>query len=409
MSPVFSYFSDKMYTYFDGSRANADINIIGSEIRGASSIDITSNADATLKLTTGNLDSHALLLYGLGSGTESKVTVTGSTISALNETDNVGINAYSTINHSIDYDSSNFKTIVDNNGSTTGNAAGKYSGYNFSLLNNSISSNNNVTINTGVTIEAENVDVNAIGFNKSDIKIQNVSNVGENAERSGISVSMLINHTDTKADVLVQNSTINANGNAHFIAENIESIQNKVETKVQAKQQDYTINTKEMANFSPTYTIKLYDWLNKKFLNKASDKVGSLIDKTHLEFAMDGLLNNYAKAQTGGQYSGIAGSVIVNSITKNTTAKAVIDSNSTINNAQDIKMNANSVYDSNNYAIGASGLGTGANFVANVILNDFISKTGGLKLDANSQKSMKIMISAILLRVLVLVVRHLLL
>ena len=327
---IVSYFSDKMYKYFDGARANANLSIIGSEIKGASSVDITSNADATLKLTTGNLDSHALLFYGLGSGTESKVTVSGSKISALNETGtgNVGISAYSTINHSIDYDSSNFRTIVDNNGSTTGNATGKYSGYNFSLLNNSISSDTNVTINNienteiGSSIEAANVDVKAIGFNKSDINIKNVSNVGENAERSGISATMLINHTDTKADVLVAASTVKANyidpvtaqeidlenttdmnnpvmkdviyeyGKARFIAENIESIQNKVTTKVQAKKQEYSINTKEMANFSPSYTIKLYDWLNKKFLNKATDKVGSVIDKANLEFSGSAIWND---------------------------------------------------------------------------------------------------------------------
>ena len=333
---LFSYFSDKMYKNFDGARANANIDIsLGSEIKGATSVDITSNADAKLKLTTGDLDSHALLMYGLGSGTQSKVNVSASTISALNRvydaqtnngddvgTGSVNINAFSSIDNSIDYDSSKFRTIIDNAGSTTGSATGKYSGYNFSLLNNSVSSENNVTIGDASNIEGANVNVKAIGFNQSDIKIKNVSNVGENAERSGISASMLINHTDTKADVAVNGSTVKANyrpsvtkqevdlanttdennpvmtdvtydyGKSSFLAENIESIQNKVETKVQAKKQEYSINNKEMNNFDPSYTIKVYDWLNKKFLNKATDKVGSVIDKAHLEFSGSAIWND---------------------------------------------------------------------------------------------------------------------
>lgn len=77
----------------------------------------------------------------------------------------------------------------------------------------------------------------------------------------------------------------------------------------------------------------------------------------------------------GGAATGFAGSGTAIKNTYNTITKAVIDSNTTINNAQDIKMNANSVFDSRNYAIGASGVFGGVNLIANVILNDFISKT----------------------------------
>ena len=417
---LFSYFSDKMYKNFDGARANANIDIsLGSEIKGATSVDITSNADAKLKLTTGNLDSHALLMYGLGSGTQSKVNVSASTISALNgvydaQTNNgdgvgtgsVNINAFSSIDNSIDYDSSKFRTIIDNAGSTTGSATGKYSGYNFSLLNNSVSSENNVTISEGSNIEAGNVNVKAIGFNQSDIKIKNVSNVGENAERSGISASMLINHTDTKADVAVNGSTVKANyrpsvtkqevdlanttdennpvmtdvtydyGQARFIAENIESIQNKVETKVQAKKQEYSINTKEMNNFDPSYTIKVYDWLNKKFLNKATDKVGSVIDKAHLEFSGSAIWNDEIN-----EASSILSGAIVNA--------DIVDVNSNI-----LDFTANqSIAD----AAANSNLGGGAAIIVNnknntniaeIINNSTIQTATTLNVDAQTQLPM---------------------
>lgn len=74
-----------------------------------------------------------------------------------------------------------------------------------------------------------------------------------------------------------------------------------------------------------------------------------------------------------GAGEGFAGAGLAIKNTYDTVTKAIIDTNSKINTAKDIIINANSVTNSNNWIVGASGVGEGVSAVANVIINNFIS------------------------------------
>ena len=498
---IVGYFSDKVYTQFDGARANASIDVVSSEILGSTSVDMETNADASLKLKTGELDSHPLFLYGLGSKTVSKINIESSIVKAVNGiydasnpdangdkigTGNININAFSSINNSIDYDSSNFKSIIEpsnnngNGGNQSSNPSGsqnpdqgsnpgsnqnpdqgsnpsgsqnpdqgsnpsgtptqnglrqlsflaasgdadsqgggnqdagqsgsqnpdqgsnpsgnqnpdqgsnpsgsqnpdqgsnpsgnqnpdqgsnpsgdpssnpsgsqnqnngnaKYSAYNITLFNNSIISDNEVVIQDDSKVEAANVNVRAIGYNKDNVTLKNTSNVGKDSSKTGIALGMLINHSDTQSNILVDNSEVKANyrpsvtvkeidtdkttdvnnpvmkdvtydyGSAKFISQNLNNLTHKVTTKVQAKDQKYTINEKELNSYEETWSIQAYDWLNKKILGKVTDKIGDVLDKLSLELSGSAIWNEETNLST---------SVISNS--KITADKVTVQSN----------------------------------------------------------------------------------
>ena len=112
-NPAGEFFSEDVYTFFDGARAASKIEIINSEITGQNSVNITSDAKAVTKISTGKLDSLPMFLYGFGAKTDSKVNVSGSKILATDEKSTVDINALSTIENELNYDSSNFLAITE--------------------------------------------------------------------------------------------------------------------------------------------------------------------------------------------------------------------------------------------------------------------------------------------------------
>ena len=99
-----------------------------------------------------------------------------------------------------------------------------------------------------------------------------------------------------------------------------------------------------------------------------------------------------------GAGEGFAASGLAIKNTYDTKTKALIDKSSTINTEKDIALNANSVANSHNMIIGASGIGIGADAIVNVIINNMVSevtakidgseivKAGNISLNANKGK-----------------------
>ncbi|MBO6290450.1 MAG: hypothetical protein J6N45_09060, partial [Alphaproteobacteria bacterium] len=172
------------------------------------------------------------------------------------------------------------------------------SAYNLTLLNNSIFSDANVKVD-GSTIETKDFNAKAIDFNKSEIEMKNISNVGANSEKTGIAAAMLINHTRTNSNVEISNkANIEAENDVKLLAQNINYLQNSVESEVKAKAQNYDIETKDLATYDPTYTIKAYDWLNKKFLGKVTSKIGDILDKVQSEISGSAIWNDEQNTST---------------------------------------------------------------------------------------------------------------
>ena len=304
---VKNYFSDKAYDGFDGSKASATVEIQKSDIFGKKSVDISSKANSTTKITTGKLDSHPLFFYGLGSSANAATSILGSVIKTQTEGDKrtVNITASSNIDNKTDYDSSNFLAISDkpqdNNNNQNNNNNNQQqstvSAYNLTLLNNSIFSKANVKISDSgdkkSNIETKDFNGRAVAFNQSDITVKNVSNVGEDSSKSALALAMVINHTDTEANVIVEKgSAVKTANDTNILVQNINSISNTVKTEVKAENQTYDIKTKDVTTYDPTYTIKAYDWLNSKFLGKLTDKLGNVIDKASLELAGSAIWND---------------------------------------------------------------------------------------------------------------------
>ena len=172
------------------------------------------------------------------------------------------------------------------------------SAYNLTLLNNSIFSDANVKVD-GSIIETKDFNAKAIDFNKSEIEMKNISNVGANSEKTGIAAAMLINHTRTNSNVEISNkANIEAENDVKLLAQNINYLQNSVESEVKAKAQNYDIETKDLATYDPTYTIKAYDWLNKKFLGKVTSKIGDILDKVQSEISGSAIWNDEQNTST---------------------------------------------------------------------------------------------------------------
>ncbi|MBQ9271030.1 MAG: hypothetical protein IJ218_02030, partial [Alphaproteobacteria bacterium] len=367
---VKEYFSDKAYTGFDGAKATATVNILGSDIVAKDSVDIEADSEAVTNISTGRLDSHPLFFYGLGVKAESNVEVSGaSTIKTTGDESEVNFTALAQTEDNIKYDSSNFLAISDkptennqssgnndqssgnndqssgnndqssgNNDQSSGNndqspgnndqSSGNndqgsgnndqgsgnndqgsgnseqggqqstVSAYNLTLLNNSIFSDANVKVD-GSTVETKDFNAKAIDFNKSNIEMKNISNVGANSEKTGIAAAMLINHTRTNSSVEISNqANIKAENDAKLLAQNINYLQNSVESEVKAKAQNYDIQTKDLATYDPTYTIKAYNWLNKKFLGKVTSKIGDILDKVQSEISGSAIWNDEQNTST---------------------------------------------------------------------------------------------------------------
>ena len=103
-----------------------------------------------------------------------------------------------------------------------------------------------------------------------------------------------------------------------------------------------------------------------------------------------------------GAGQGFAASGLAIKNTYNTKTRALIDKESIIDTEQSVDINANSVANSNNWIVGASGIGQGASAIVNVIINNMVSevaakidgseikKAGNISLNANKDKKDKL-------------------
>jgi len=291
---VKSYFSDSAYKDFEGSKSISKVSLENAVINTSKSIDISSDAKSVTKISTGKLDSHELFFYGLGSSTDSKVNIKNSKLTANGNSGKVNISAFSEIENKIEYDSSNFLSISEKEKDGETSQQGTVSAYNFTLLNNTVISDTDVNISDDTTIETKDLKVKSVGFNQNEINVKNISNVGKNSDKSGIAAGMIINHTDTKSKVTVKDSNLKTSNDTILLSQNINATNNTVNTEVKAEDRTYEIKDKdkEVASYDPTYTIKAYDWLNKKFLGKVTDKIGNVIDKANLEISGSAIWND---------------------------------------------------------------------------------------------------------------------
>ena len=112
---ITSYFSDKPYIFFDGAKSSAVIEIENSEITASDSLSINANASSSLNIKTGKLDSLPMFIYGLGASADSQVNIKGAALVTENDDaqGSIEINAVSTIENEINYDSSGFLAVSE--------------------------------------------------------------------------------------------------------------------------------------------------------------------------------------------------------------------------------------------------------------------------------------------------------
>ena len=125
-----SYFSDDTYDFFDGAKAVSNINITNTDIMAADSVDIISNAEAKLDISTATMDSSSAFMYGLGTSTESKVNIKDSKISTSADDGEVNINALSNLTEKLKYDGTKFLSLFTEKKSDSGNASDSGDGSN---------------------------------------------------------------------------------------------------------------------------------------------------------------------------------------------------------------------------------------------------------------------------------------
>ena len=191
----------------------------------------------------------------------------------------------------------------------------KVSAYNLVLLNNTVTSDTDVTIDNS-NVETTNLNVRAISYNETDVSLKNVSNVGKDSDHTGVSAGMLINHFRANTNIDVKNNSkitlkekdavtetktkddgteekiTTTYGNARFITQNVNSINNSVESEVKAKEQTNTNTKVDFTDTEKGIISKSYNFLNDKLFSKIGDKVSNVADKLNTQFSGSGIWND---------------------------------------------------------------------------------------------------------------------
>ena len=252
------YFSDGLFTGFEGARSSATVNVEKSTIKavGDNSKNIEISTDASANLDANNRLLSFVLpigLYGVGTETISKAIVKGSTLEAKNG--DINLNAISTNENAVNITNDSLvKALVEDRQI-------------YMIENNNVKTDTQASIlaaddGTKSKVETNNLTVLATNLSKSEAEIgmtvasnKSVPPGGtEERGNSGISLIGLLNRSDKNVKATIEDSEIKTEGDTAVIAQNISQTKNTAE----AEAVDDQIPTSE------TKDKPVVDWIKNK-------------------------------------------------------------------------------------------------------------------------------------------------
>ena len=257
-----------------------------------------------------------------------------------------------------------------------------------------ISNNSDITTTKTARVIAKNqkdnkqIDVTAEGSKNASVGVNVLVNTINDLTVAKIEDSKLsadILEVNAREDINAFRVVVAAEGSAH-VAVNVNPVINYYgdDSKKQDNESD--------ADYDKRTKGKTIAEISNSTINNAKINMNADTNTKTLDIGVGA-----AGAGVGFAASGL---VIKNS--NYTKTRALIDNNSKINTQKDITINANSTLDSNNWTVGASGMGKGFSAVVNIIINDInsevvskisdstIDSAGNISLNTNKGKTDKL-------------------
>ena len=195
-----------VYGNYEGARAKASVTVgQGAELNALNDINLSSMAvsNTNMKLSSlfnPSVDSNEEYYYAMGTKTVSEVNVNdGAVLKAGND---VLLHAQSQNSHNIK---------IKNPTSTVGGAIGGKTlipNIQISFLRTTMESDTTAAINSGATVEAKNVEVDAVNVSHDSTNVQSVATVSEN---SGAAIAVTLKDTNINTSAKID-SEIDTNG-----------------------------------------------------------------------------------------------------------------------------------------------------------------------------------------------------
>ena len=346
------YFSDKVFTGFEGGRANATVKIENSTLNSKNNVDIATNAEAELEVNSKVLgQSIPALLYGLGTKTVSTVDIINTEINADAD---VSVNAISYNSGSVSISNSSLVELDVTNALV------------MSLLNYSNVTDTHAIIDNS-EITAANLDVVAVNMSETENELSQTATVGKNdfmttnSYGSGAAFSILFNRAQNDVKALIKDSTITVDGGEEdgglrVVAQGLNVTSNAIE----ASADDDNYKGTHPKTFDQGMKDKIKAFKN----NYMKKSIKSLFSKGNMNVNMEQA--DDAKVQASGVF-------LWNVTNNNTTAKienSTIEAKSLDVNAYTVDLTANQALTD---AVGEAYFGGGIALIINDEVNNTIA------------------------------------
>lgn len=254
------YFSEGVYTGFEGVRTKATVTVKDSVINALSdnlSIEATSSSETKIgSQVIGPVELSQFvpaIFYGYGTQTESKIEIVNSTLKSQKDVD---LNAFS----------SNVLAAKIADECVLGINLKMTDAYNLAFMKNSAIADTKITIDNS-TVEGENVSMQALAYNEMDNRVILKTRIGKNDFQtevqggSSASLAGILNATDIKSSIEVKNnSKVIATEDVEMNAYNINDVSNWVDSEVT----DPLGYTKEWQE-SDKWLLKQFDRLGRTY------------------------------------------------------------------------------------------------------------------------------------------------
>ena len=254
------YFSEGVYTGFEGVRTKATVTVKDSVLNALSdnlSIEATSSSETNIgSQVVGPVEISQFvpaIFYGYGTQTESKIEIVNSTLKSQKDVD---LNAFS----------SNVLAAKVADECVLGINLKMTDAYNLAFMKNSAIADTKITIDNS-TVEGENVSMQALAYNEMDNRVILKTRIGNNDFQTDVqggssaSLAGILNATDIKSSIEVKNnSKVTATKDVDMNAYNINDVSNWVDSEVT----DPLGYTKEWQE-SDKWLLKQFDRLGRTY------------------------------------------------------------------------------------------------------------------------------------------------
>ena len=234
-SHVDEFFSDNVYTGFEGVRTAATVNITNSILNSTGDLSISAESSSDTNIGPQALGPTEVsqfvpaIFYGYGTQTESKINIKDSTLNADSDVD---LSAFS--NNTL------YAKIADE--VVLGFSLKATDAFNLAFMKNSAIADTKITIDHS-DISGENVTAKAIAYNEMDNRNILKPRIGNNdwvdmtqeggTGGSAFSLAGILNATDIKSSIEVKNdSKISATEDVTLNAYNINDVSNWVDAEI---------------------------------------------------------------------------------------------------------------------------------------------------------------------------------